>query len=218
MPLITSTPFNPPPDPQGLNPNDLRAGFTLSSDNLSVTEDGATGIVSMRGDVISQTSGKWYFEGSYSNDYVNGQAANQAIGVSSATTVWGSTVHFRSQHSSAAAHFVYTDEPGINDTIDLWRYESIHQFQGSTEVANGLSSVTQLYGRTIGVKLDLDAFTYEFIDPAMTFGPYSLPTGGGSPAEFYPCIVISFGTWTVNFGATSYVHGLPSGYSNWPFA
>lgn len=217
MPLITSRPYFIPPDPQGLNPDDVRTGNTLSEDRLTLTAVSSPGINAVRGNVIPQGSGKYYFEVQWDN-YSDGQEGNMAGGVSTISP-WNGEANGIQAHSSGAAYYDYFG--GTTDEIRLRQKFSINQFGSLTTVDTGVTNISQMNNRVLGIKADLDAFTYEFVDiDGGTIGPYTFPSGGGSPAIFVPFITISgaaTSACTVNFGASSYTHGLPSGYSNWTF-
>jgi hypothetical protein len=178
------------------NPSDLTS-VSLTGGNLTVTSSASDGGV--RG-TISQTTGKYYFEGTYTT-----VAASSTFGVASA--VMGLT-----QANCLHAAGIQTLGGGI--------------VAGNNSLNSGIGTITA--GMVICVAIDLGNNTFWIrenngnwngsgtANPATNTGGYSLNTGSSIPSgtAVYPFFSSNTpGTALVaNFGASSFAYTPPSGF------
>ena len=137
---------------------------------------------------IGVSSGKWYWEVN-----IDDASGGVLLGVANGTAALGD--------------FVGSDANG-------WGYYSLdgHKFNNGADAAYGATYTTNA---VIGVKLDMDSGTIEFLKNNISQGtaytgltgtlyPAWGPAGGSSPTA---------PNGTANFGATAFVYSVPSGYN-----
>jgi len=189
-----------------LNPSDESANVTLSNGNLTATFGSASdGAVRS---TTSKTSGKWYVEFTPGGTF---SGADDGLGIALAAaslTTIGTTA------ANAAVVFA-----GANPSV--WFNGA---FTGTNLSPTGL-------GTLVGMALDLDNKKLWLINYSTgnawngnnTTNIPSTNTGGVDISALFPgagaFVAVSAdqsgASATVNFGATSFVHAAPSGFSAW---
>ena len=182
-----------------LNPLDKEAFITLSNGNLTATRTFSTTWVSVRS-TTSHSSGKYYYEWlpiEFSGSYISGGFANS---------------------SASLSNYAGVDANGISLVTDGNIYKS---------GAATASGVIPTEGSVIGLAIDLDADLFwcrkdggawSSGDPAAGTGGLALPAGMTSGDVFAAISLqspFSPDTATVNFGASGFANGPPSGFSAW---
>jgi len=163
---------------------------TLSGGNLVATANGAWNGVRA---TIFKTSGKWYWEYTLSGCSVDNGDSQMGIGDSGDISSTGSV-------PSANTAIVYANSGQLISAFDNTGVQAANQFRN---------------GDTIGVGLDMDTPTLRFYDLSgaeMVNSPWAQVTGSSMTAE---AILNGSGcTVTANFGASAFVHSVPSGFNS----
>lgn len=164
-----------------LNPLDTTA--TLSNGNLDVTRSATAAHLGTRG-TVGVTSGKWYWEATYS---AGGTVGSSAIGV--AIRTW--------------------TEQDYCGTTGSWSYHSNGNkyLDGSAGVAYGAAYTN---GDIIGIAFDADAGTISFYKNGVSQG--QLATGLTSGPYFPAASVYNASGWNFNFGQRPFAYAAPSGF------
>lgn len=186
------------------NPADKNANVTLSNGNLAMTSSGLGGVRS----VFSTTSGKWYFEITYTTLTTN--SSNSALGVANVSNTMNGGV------GSANAVTV----GGVNGQYYI----------GATNT--GVTFTSAATGRVYGIAIDVAASRIWVRNatnaPTSWNGSTSnnpaTNTGGLSAAAIFgPSTAVyawanaysSDGvTFTANFGATAFTAAAPAGFNS----
>jgi len=181
-----------------LDPANKSISVTLTNGNLTATSSSTASAVFS---TTSQSSGKWFFEITTTND----SSQNNEFGTGSVT---GHNVnHFLESDGGIA--FVYSGS-GVWD-----------QFGGSGGTSNTYTPGASL---TVSICLDIgNGKIYLIVDGThKVWGDASAGTGGVTivpdVAGFYVGVVPTFPpttAQTVNFGATPFVAAIPTGYTSW---
>lgn len=176
------------------NPSDKHANIVLSNGDLTAAPSGSTGWMSVKG-TIGVSSGKWYWEFTFA-----GSPGNHLHGVAVSGTALNILL------SSDANSYVYRFDYG-------YKYCA-----GGTWVSIGTATV----GDVIGVALDMDNGKIWFAKNGTWLGSGD-PANGTNPAcsglsdTFYAVWNTHYGsgaTATANFGASSFSHTVPSGFTS----
>lgn len=169
------------------NPSDKNANITLSGGNLTAT-DGANdgGYYAVRG-TVGKSSGKWYWEVTVGSG-VAASASQVQIGAAKAT------------HSLAT--FIGAEAGG-------WSYSNTggKSAEGSFNTGWGATFTSS---DVIGVAMDMDSGKITVYKNGTSIGDIATGISG----TVYPAVSLSGGrAVTVNFGATSFAHTIPSGFA-----
>ena len=187
--IIWGTGRSFPNNAQGLsyttfNPSDKGAGVILTNNNLTVSLSNSPNDGGGVRSIIGKSSGKWYWE-------------------FTAGGVYALTAVMRSVDSVAVQTFPGQGPAG-------WAY-----YSNGVKINNGIQTnygATYTTGDVIGVKLDMDAGTVEFLKNGVSQGVAFTGLSG--------IVYAATGNYTVNtnlgtanFGATPFVYPVPSGYN-----
>lgn len=163
------------------NPSDKDASFTLSGGDLTAANDGSGFAICRANTGVS--TGKWYWEITINT------LGSSKIGIAK------STESLSNYLGSGAGGYSYADNG------DIWN-------NGSNTT---LCSCPQTAGDVVGIKLDLNAGTIEFLLNNTSLGVAFTGLSG----TFYPAVSGGFSVsdYTANFGASAFVYSVPSGYN-----
>ena len=188
------------------NPSDAGSGkFTFSNGNLTATSIGSTNAWNCARSTTSQTGGKWYFEWTNVEDQAN---FGQMIGLANAT--------------AALSNFAGADTNGISFQSGGGVYfNNVEVVAGGGGNGYGVNAVA-------GVAVDLTnnllwAFspgTGEWnssltANPATGTGGVSFSSLGAAFLAVSMNPVDGTESGTLNAGATSFAHSLPTGFAAW---
>lgn len=177
--------------------------LTLSNANLTVSR-GASPAISIAPvlSIDAKTTGKWYFELTVDSIGSSSAATNIVVGVSHATVsikpsepMASGEVGYLDQYSGAVGIICEAGQQGNTLGSDAF---------GSSWVASDI----------ISVAVDADARTVQFRRNGGSWSSaYSIP--GTNPICAMVRIYEVSTQVTLNFGATSFAHSVPSGYLAW---
>lgn len=197
QPLAAFCPQPVGPSGPSWNPSDKTSNATLSNSNLTAVSGDAAAAGARS--TTSHTSGKFYWEMTVNSD-PGGFNMSAAI-------------------MTATSSFVGADAGNIlcfNGNGQVWVMGSLgFQYAGAiTAVGNVIQLAVNLATPEFWVRGSIGTQWNAqggLADPSVPGSGQPLPAG----AMFAACTMASTASWTVNFGATSYVNSPPSGYGNW---
>lgn len=179
-----------------LEPSDIdskppvKIDITTMSDSSVITNDNTIEKGVARADT-PRNKGKVYFEGKYLSDNYN------IIGICL-------------REFNPKTYIMSSLSPSIN----MWTFENARGImQYDNKFNNPYTTGTTILS-TVGVGVDLDLGKLEFFVNGVSKGiaPVSIPTG----KDIFPLIGLATGgKATLNFGATPFEYGLPTGYEAW---
>ena len=200
---------------------DACTGMTVDATGLIITTNGGgSSVCIVRADVPGRSSGKYYFEATWTAKHTeaSSQEVNYQVGIIDDTIFDGGTTiaSALNTHGVAARYDWQTNNGGrvvfsVQYTPVLNGYSQINPAGSTVETA--------INGQTVGVRVDLDTLSIDWYEPfaAAVVGP-----GAEAPfpaGQYKPAICMqsgTTGTMTLNFGQSAFVHGLPGGYTYWP--
>jgi|SRR6516162_626505 len=185
------------------NPADASVSISLSGGNLIATA-GATGDMAVRATNF-YSSGKHYFEVTVGSTYAGGDTGPGIMTFAAARDTFGQNATGGVIVYPAGAIYYNGSPAGLNI--------------GAQSAGNIIGVAVDLTNMKIWYRLQTGSWNGSGTDnPATNTGGLSISTVFGSAAA-YP--VQAFGpsasgsTSTVNFGATTFVNGPPSGFTSW---
>jgi hypothetical protein len=189
--------------PATWNPSDKSINIALSGNNLTATAS-ATGDMAVRA-TYGHSTGKWYFEVTVGSTYAGGDTGPGIMTFAAARDTFGQNATGGVIVYPAGAIYYNGSPAGLNI--------------GAQTAGNIIGVAVDLTNMKIWFRVQLGSWNGSGTDnPATNTGGISISTVFGSAAA-YP--VQAFGpsangsASTVNFGATTFVNGPPSGFLAW---